>query len=99
VEWPELLRRWTEALRQYTIWAENGCRDQAPMMVDPTGVQGPLPPELRAYAMELAAQTQSMERRITARLAELRSSTSGRAAPVRNAYDPRPVPRYLDATG
>jgi hypothetical protein len=98
VEWPELLRRYTEALRQYTLWMESGCVGAPPALVDATGVRGSVPEELRAYATELVAESAKMEAAIAGRLSTLRA-VSGHPTPVRNRYEHRPVPRYLDALG
>jgi hypothetical protein len=98
VEWPELLRRHNEALRQYASWIEVGCVGEPPSPVDTAGVHGPVPEELRPYAAELVARTAALERTATDRLALLRTAV-GHPAPVRTGYEDRPVPRYLDAMG
>jgi hypothetical protein len=98
VEWPEALRRHSEALRQYASWIEVGCVGEPPTSVDTAGVRGPVPEELRAYAAELATQTAVLERTATERLSVLRDAV-GHHAPVRTGYEDRPVPRYLDALG
>lgn len=98
MEWPELLRRQAESLRQYASWLDTGCQGDPPAAVDATAVRGPIPFELRRYATELAAQTVMMHRCVAERLAALRR-TAGHPAPVRNGYEDRPMPRYLDAMG
>ena len=98
MEWPELLQRYSDALRSYASWVENGCAGEPPAPIDPTGVRGPVPNELRAYASGLVAQTAIMQRAVSERLAGLRSTT-GQAAPMRTGYEARPMPRYLDALG
>jgi hypothetical protein len=98
VEWPELLRRYSEALRQYASWIEAGCVGEPPAPVDTTGVRGPVPEGLRPHAAELATQTAMTERAVADRLATLRTAT-GHPAPMRKGYEQRPMPRYLDAMG
>jgi hypothetical protein len=98
VEWPELLRAYTEALRQYTLWMERGCVGAPPALVDATGVRGPVPGELRVYATELVAETAAVRGAIAGQLSTLRAST-GKKAPAHDVYDHRPMPRYLDALG
>lgn len=98
MEWPELLARCSEALRQYATWVEGGCVGPPPASVDASGVQGPLPQELRARAAQIATQTAHMEASITGRLAQLKSQ-AGHTAPVRQRYGSRPLPIYLDAMG
>jgi len=98
VEWPELLRQYTEALRLFTLWMEGGCVGEPPALVDPSRVRGPVPAELRPYANQVAEQVAQMEAAITVRLSTLRE-LAGHPAPVRPSYDERPMPRYLDAVG
>lgn len=98
MEWPELLRQYTEALRLYALWMESGCAGEPPALIDASRVQGPVPSELRPYAAELAAQTALMEAAVAGRLSTLRDVT-GHPVPVRHHYDERPLPRYLDALG
>lgn len=98
MEWPELLRQYTEALRQYTLWMEGGCVGDPPALVDPSRVHGPVPPELRSYATEVVAQVAQMEAAVASRLSTLRG-VAGHPSPVRPHYDSRPMPLYLDALG
>jgi hypothetical protein len=98
VEWPELLQQCSQALREYAAWVESGCAGNPPAMVDPSGVRGPVPDELRPYATQIALQTSEMQQAVAAALTTLRTK-AGRAAPARSGYDSRPMPRYLDAMG
>ena len=98
MEWPELLQLCGQALREYAAWVEGGCVGNAPAMVDPSGVRGPVPDELRPYAQQIALQTSEMQQAISAQLVDLKSKV-GPAGPVRSGYDVRPMPRYLDALG
>lgn len=98
MEWPELLRRQAEALRDYTSWLDNGCVGEPPPPVDRSGVRGPVPEELRSYAGDLVARSAMMERAVVDRLTALRG-VAGHPAPMRQGYEQRPMPRYLDAMG
>ncbi len=98
MEWPELLRQYTEALRLYTLWMEGGCEGPPPALVDASRVRGPVPAQLRPYATEVVAQVARMEAAIAGQLSTLRG-VAGHPAPVRPRYDQRPMPRYLDALG
>ena len=68
------------------------------MLVDASQVRGPVPPELRSYAIDLVAQVATMEEAVAARLSALRS-VAGHPSPVRAHYEDRPMPLYLDALG
>ena len=98
MEWPELLRQYTEALRQFTMWMDAGCLGAPPALVDASQVRGPVPAELRSYATEVVAQVAQMEGAVARRLSTLRD-VAGHASPARTRYDVRPMPRYLDALG
>lgn len=98
MEWPELLRRQAEVLEQYESWLRAGCVGAPPTPVEAATARGPVPDELRAHAAGLVARTAVMEHAVAAALAALRDKT-GHPAPVRNGYEQRPMPRYLDAVG
>jgi hypothetical protein len=98
VEWPELLRHYTAALREYALWMDGGCTAEPPTLVDGSQVRGPLPLELRSYATDVLAEVASMQEALTCRLATLRSAAC-HSSSVRAHYDERPMPLYLDALG
>jgi hypothetical protein len=98
VEWPELLRRQGDMLRQFAVWREGGCVGLPPAAFTPSPAPGPVPPDLLEYATELVARTKAMESAIAGRLSTLRG-TMGHPASMHNQYEQRPTPRYLDALG
>ena len=98
MEWPELLEQCAQALRDHAVWVEGGCVGNPPTPVEPSGVRGPVPDELRPYASQLALQASEMQQAVSAQLVLLKARAA-QAAPVRTGYEPRPVPRYLDALG